>query len=82
MDLALGVDKDTAEEKDEASGGKEERCYELEVCFHGVKYSQYKSIFFFLWRSHKYDLHKRYFLKSGANIYQKRGGLQIFRHFF
>lgn len=65
MDLALGVNEDATEEENEASDGEHKGCYELEIYFHG-----------FL--SHKGTINF-VFPKFFANIYQKRGGLQIFR---
>ena len=37
MNLALRVDEDSTEEKDEASDGEDKGCYELEVHFHNSK---------------------------------------------
>ena len=34
VNLALRVDEDSTEEKDEASDGEDKGCYELEVVFH------------------------------------------------
>ena len=65
MDLALGVNEDATEEENEASDGEHKGCYELEIYFHG------KINFLARW----HDLFSKFF----ANIYQKRGGLQIFR---
>ena len=39
MDLAFGVDKDSAEEEDEAAKGQNCGCYELQVDFHMSKIS-------------------------------------------